>query len=174
MKKDATLLKLEKKLENNTQDEIVLSKFNFSKPKMRVDFSTKINKEGLMDFLNQMKKSNEEMKNNPNNYNIEVEDTQEEGPKIELDIAMGVLEAQKAGCVIDIRPEGRLSTDGSCFPPVPGTASFAAHTVARSMVLPMRSVHEPSACFASFPVSMVMVRPSGRETVFVITFIELF
>ena len=95
MKKDATLLKLEKKLENNTQDEIVLSKFNFSKPKMRVDFSTKINKEGLMDFLNQMKKSNEEMKNNPNNYNIEVEDTQEEEPKIELDIAMGVLEAQK-------------------------------------------------------------------------------
>ena len=95
MKKDATLLKLEKKLENNTQDEIVLSKFNFSKPKMRVDFSSKINKEGLMDFLNQMKKSNEEMKNNPNNYNIEVEDTQEEGPKIELDIAMGVLEAQK-------------------------------------------------------------------------------
>lgn len=95
MKKDATLLKLEKKLENNTQDEIVLSKFNFSKPKMRVDFSSKINKEGLMDFLNQMKKSNEEMKNNPNNYNIEVEDTQEEEPKIELDIAMGVLEAQK-------------------------------------------------------------------------------
>lgn len=95
MKKDATLLKLEKKLENNTQDEIVLSKFNFSKPKMRVDFSSKINKEGLMDFLNQMKKSNEEMKNNPNNYNIEVEDTQEEEPKIELDIAIGVLEAQK-------------------------------------------------------------------------------
>lgn len=95
MKKDATLLKLEKKLENNTQEEIVLSKFNFSKPKMRVDFSSKINKEGLMDFLNQMKKSNEEMKNNPNNYNIEVEDTQEEEPKIELDIAMGVLEAQK-------------------------------------------------------------------------------
>ena len=42
-----------------------------------------------------MKKSNEEMKNNPNNYNIEVEDSQEEEPKIELDIAMGVLEAQK-------------------------------------------------------------------------------
>ena len=95
MKKDATLLKLEKKLENNTQDEIVLSKYKFSKPKMRVDFSSKINKEGLMDFLNQMKKSNEEMKNNPNNYNIEVEDSQEEEPKIELDIAMGVLEAQK-------------------------------------------------------------------------------
>lgn len=95
MKKDATLLKLEKKLENSTQDEIVLSKFNFSKPKMRVDFSSKINKEGLMDFLNQMKKSNEEMKNNPNNYNIEVEDNQEKEPKIELDIAMGVLEAQK-------------------------------------------------------------------------------
>ncbi len=54
---------------------------------------------------------------------------------------------------------------------VPGTASLAAQTVARSTVLPIRSVQEPSACLASFPVSMVMVRPSGSETVFVITFI---
>lgn len=110
MKKDDTLLQLEKKLENNTQDEIVLSKFNFSKPKMRIDFSSKINKEGLMDFLNQMKKSNEEMKNNPNNYNIEVEDNQEEEPKIELDIAMGVLEPQKPK---DIIPQDIIDSENN-------------------------------------------------------------
>ena len=54
---------------------------------------------------------------------------------------------------------------------VPGTASFAAQTVASNTVLPMRSTQEPSACFATFPVSMLMVLPSGSETVFVITFI---
>jgi hypothetical protein len=29
----------------------------------------------------------------------------------------------------------------------------------------------PSVCFATFPVSMLMVLPSGNDTVFVITFI---
>ena len=62
MKRDTTLLQLEKKLENNTEKDIVLSKFNFSKPNIKMDLSTKINKEGLMDFLNQMKKSNEELR----------------------------------------------------------------------------------------------------------------
>ena len=42
----------------------------------------------------------------------------------DIETIKGVLEAKKAGCVIDIRPEGRLSTDGSCFPPAPGTASL--------------------------------------------------
>jgi len=45
---------------------------------------------------------------------------------------------------------------------VPGTASFAAQTVANSTVLPMRSTAAPSACFATFPVSIVMVLPSGN------------
>ena len=92
MKKDTTLLQLEKKLENNTEKDIVLSKFNFSKPNMKMDFSTKINKEGLMDFLNQMKKSNEELMKNPNKYNLEQDDEEEDEPKIELDLAMGILE----------------------------------------------------------------------------------
>ena len=35
--------------------------------------------------------------------------------------------------------------------------------VAKSMVLPIRSITEPSACFASFPVSSVMVLPSGSS-----------
>ena len=45
---------------------------------------------------------------------------------------------------------------------VPGTASFAAQTVASKTVLPIRSTQEPSACFATFPVSMLMVLPSGN------------
>ena len=51
---------------------------------------------------------------------------------------------------------------------VPGTASFAAQTVASSMVLPMRSITAPSACFASFPVSSVMVLPSASSIVLTI------
>ena len=51
---------------------------------------------------------------------------------------------------------------------VPGTASLAAQTVANSMVLPIRSITEPSACFASFPVSSVMVLPSGSSIVLTI------
>ena len=54
---------------------------------------------------------------------------------------------------------------------MPGCAVLAAQTVARSMVLFMRSMTAPSACLANLPVSMLMVRPSGNETVFVITFI---
>ena len=92
MKKDTTRLQLEKKLENNTETDIVLSKFNFSKPNIKMDFSTKVNKEGLMDFLNQMKKSNEELMKNPNKYNVEQDDGEEDEPKIELDLAMGILE----------------------------------------------------------------------------------
>ncbi|EXY30750.1 hypothetical protein M080_6984, partial [Bacteroides fragilis str. 3397 T10] len=36
------------------------------------------------------------------------------------------------------------------------------------MVLPMRSITEPSACFANFPVSSVMVLPSGNSIVLTI------
>ena len=54
---------------------------------------------------------------------------------------------------------------------VPGTASFAATTVANNIVLLRRNITAPSACLANLPVSMLMVRPSGKATVFVITFI---
>ena len=56
---------------------------------------------------------------------------------------------------------------------VPGTASFALHTVASNIVLPIVSITAPSACFASLPVSRVIVRPSPSVMVFVITFIVL-
>ena len=39
-----------------------------------------------------MKKSNEELMKNPNKYNVEQDDGEEDEPKIELDLAMGILE----------------------------------------------------------------------------------
>ena len=44
----------------------------------------------------------------------------------------------------------------------PGFASLAAVTVANIMVLPIRRTTAPSACFANFPVSSVIVRPSAN------------
>ena len=46
-----------------------------------------------------------------------------------------------------------------------GLASLAAVTAASSTVEPMVTVTAPSACLASLPVSMVIVRPSGRVIV---------
>ena len=54
---------------------------------------------------------------------------------------------------------------------VPGTASCAEQTVAKSMVFPMRTITAPSACLASFPVSMLISLPSANVMVFVTTFI---
>ena len=111
MNKDDSLLKLEKKLEEYNEREIILNKFKI-KPNMKIDKSTKLNKEGLMDFLNKFKQSNEEMNknNDKDKYNIEINENDENideeydsdndnknniNPKIELDLMMGILEVQK-------------------------------------------------------------------------------
>ena len=57
---------------------------------------------------------------------------------------------------------------------VPGVTVRAVQTVARSIVPPMRSSTAPSACFATLPVSRVMVRPSLRVIVFLIGLTKLF
>ena len=118
MNKDDSLLKLEKKLEEYNEREIILNKFKI-KPNMKIDKSTKLNKEGLIDFLNKFKQSNEEMdKNNDKNiYNIEINENDENideeygsvknnknniNPKIELDLMMGILEVQKK---INVEPK---------------------------------------------------------------------
>ncbi len=118
MNKDDSLLKLEKKLEEHDEREIILNKFKI-KPNMKIDKSTKLNKEGLIDFLNKFKQSNEEMdKNNDKNiYNIEINENDENideeygsvknnknniNPKIELDLMMGILEVQKK---INVEPK---------------------------------------------------------------------
>ena len=120
MNKDDSLLKLEKKLEEHDEREIILNKFKI-KPNMKIDKSTKLNKEGLIDFLNKFKQSNEEMdKNNDKNiYNIEINENDENideeydsdndnknniNPKIELDLMMGILEVQKK---INVEPDNQ-------------------------------------------------------------------
>ena len=50
----------------------------------------------------------------------------------------------------------------------PSPASLADTTVARSIVLFMRSSTAPSACLASLPVSKVITRPSPRSMVFLV------
>ena len=45
------------------------------------------------------------------------------------------------------------------------------HALARSIVPPILTTAEPSACFASLPVSISIVRPSGNSMVFLIIFI---
>ena len=118
MNKDDSLLKLEKKLEEHDEREIILNKFKI-KPNMKIDKLTKLKKEGLIDFLNKFKQSNEEMdKNNDKNiYNIEINENDENideeygsdknnknniNPKIELDLMMGILEVQKK---INVEPK---------------------------------------------------------------------
>ena len=54
---------------------------------------------------------------------------------------------------------------------VPGVASLAAVTVARSMVSPILRVTDPSACLANFPVSSVMMRPSDSSIRLLIGFV---
>ena len=104
MNKDDSLLKLEKKLEEHDEKEIILNKFKL-KPNMKMDNSRKINKEGLMDFLNKFKKSNDEIdQDNDKKNNI--------NPKIELDLMMGVLELQKKQ---NLEPKDIINIDEDNF-----------------------------------------------------------
>ena len=50
-------------------------------------------------------------------------------------------------------------------------ASFAHVTVARSIVPPIFTTTEPSACFASLPVSISIILPSDNSIVFFTIFI---
>ena len=111
MNKDDSLLKLEKKLEEHDEKEIILNKFKL-KPNMKMDNSRKINKEGLMDFLNKFKKSNDEIDkdNDKKKYNIELDENdninedydneknkykKEKESQIELDLLLGIIEQKK-------------------------------------------------------------------------------
>ena len=53
---------------------------------------------------------------------------------------------------------------------VPGFASCAEQTVANNIVFPIRTITEPSACFANLPVSMVICLPSPKSIVLIIGF----
>lgn len=95
--KDDSLLKLEKKLDNATQDEIILNRFKVLKP--NIDNNSFANK-GLLDnvgnFLKQLKQANEDLEKDPElkaKMNIEAKDNK--GDKfVEMNLGLGVLEAK--------------------------------------------------------------------------------
>lgn len=103
-----SLLKLENKLEEYTDKDITMAKFNICKPSMKLDFA--LNKKVLNDFLEQFKQSTQEVVENSEKYNIEGNSDNEivndnntgnhslnknkEG-KIQLDLALGILEEKE-------------------------------------------------------------------------------
>jgi hypothetical protein len=99
MKKSNELLNLEKRLENNTQHEIILNKFKFNKPDIsnqntgNNDFLTNIGR-----FINELKKSNDEILNDPEkSKNLDIEDCKVKKNRkyIEMNLGLGVLEVKK-------------------------------------------------------------------------------
>ena len=94
MNKDNSLLKLEKKLENNNEKDIILNKF-ILKPKMKIEKKNEnLKKENLLKFLNELKKSNDKIIKNKEKYNIEI-DEHNKNNIIEIDLALGILEHKK-------------------------------------------------------------------------------
>ena len=114
MIKDDSLLKLEKKLENSSTQDIVINKFNFSKPNMKLEPNSKINFQGLNEFLIQLKESNKELEQNKEKYNIEqnLSDNSDSNssngePQIEMNLALGVLEKKPQK---DLNPNDIISS----------------------------------------------------------------
>ena len=94
MNKDNSLLKLEKKLENNNEKDIILNKF-ILKPKMKIEKRNEnLKKENLLKFLNELKKSNDKIIKNKEKYNIEIDENNKNNI-IEIDLALGILEHKK-------------------------------------------------------------------------------
>ena len=91
MNKDNSLLKLEKKLENNNEKDIILNKFKL-KPNMKIEKNNEnLKKENLLKFLNEFKKSNDKITKNKKKYNIEINENKK-NDIIEIDLALGILE----------------------------------------------------------------------------------
>ena len=73
-KRNVSLLDLEKKIDNYNEKEDILKKMKFNKPDMNINnLNNKFNKDNLLSFLNNFKKENDKMMNEPNKnkYNIE-------------------------------------------------------------------------------------------------------
>ena len=80
-KRDKTLLDMEKKIGNYNEKEQVLKNFRINKPNMNMNIiNSKFRKENLMSFLNNFKKENEKIANEPNKmkYNIECDQDDDE------------------------------------------------------------------------------------------------
>ena len=92
-KRDNSLLDLEKKIENYNEKEHILNKMKFNKPNMNMNnLNNKFNKDNLLSFLNNFKKENEKIINDPDKkkYIIEggeqdnIEDEEEEEEEDEI------------------------------------------------------------------------------------------
>ena len=92
-KRDNSLLDLEKKIENYNEKEHILNKMKFNKPNMNMNnLNNKFNKDNLLSFLNNFKKENEKIINDPDKKkyiieggekdNIEEEEEEEEEDEI--------------------------------------------------------------------------------------------
>jgi hypothetical protein len=111
MKRSNDLLKLEKKLENNSYEEIVLSKFKCLKPEISNDglAPNKSFLENIGNFVNQFKKSNDELLNDPEKLKeLDIENNTIDKKKkyIELNLGLGVLEekntADKSNVLLNV------------------------------------------------------------------------
>ena len=81
--RDKSLLELEKKIDNYNEKEHILKDMRINKPNMNMNnLNNKFNKNDLLSFLNNFKKENEKIMNEPDKmkYNIEYEqeDNEEE------------------------------------------------------------------------------------------------
>jgi O-phosphoseryl-tRNA(Cys) synthetase len=105
MNKSNDLLNLEKRLENNTSQDLVLNKFKFNKPEIS---NTKTNPNLLTNvssFLEKLKASNDELLNNPQNIekaSIESDLNKYKSKYIEMNLGLGVL---------DIKPKEEIYTN---------------------------------------------------------------
>ena len=94
--KDTSLLSLERKLENGTTQDVILNKFKL-KPEMKVKeiIRGKESFNGLNDFLQNFKKSTEEIVCNPEiaeKNGIETKPVNKKGRFIKMNLALGVLD----------------------------------------------------------------------------------
>ena len=80
-KRDKSLLDLEKKIDNYNEKKNVLNNFRFNKPDININnLNNKFNKDNLLSFLNNFKKENDKIMNEPDKrkYNIEENDEQDD------------------------------------------------------------------------------------------------
>jgi hypothetical protein len=96
MNKSNDLLNLEKKLENNTTQDLILNKFKINKPEISNTKNPNL-LNNISSFLQMMKASNDELLNNPENIekaSLEAEVNKYNSKYIEMNLGLGVLDVK--------------------------------------------------------------------------------
>jgi hypothetical protein len=96
MNKSNDLLNLEKKLENNTSQDLILNKFKMNKPQISNPKNPNL-LNNISSFLQMMKASNDELLNNPENIekaSLEAEVNKYNTKYIEMNLGLGVLDVK--------------------------------------------------------------------------------